>query len=138
MSLPEALKAFHASLKGRKGPFLPADEPERAVLGYVVGDELIQWPIFGEPLRPDKQEVSPEELVEFGQTEGVRLCDDPVRLRLGFVQYRPDLGTAIIKYSRLTALKQESRELLDRVEAIRSRFLAENEAWMSERILFFS
>ena len=114
---------------------LPADDPERGMRGYVAfktnadGEELseiLEWPLFQGPLTTDKVEVRPEELAEFLSGSGpLALCDDPRRLRVGFVRYRPEEGLALVRQTRMRLLKEADDSTRAAVMGVRDRLMAE-------------
>lgn len=74
---------------------------------FEVEDELIEWPIFDKPLVPDDQTVGLAEIAAFLQEhETVVLCDDVMKLLVGFVVYQPDEGTSVVRRIQMAQLKK--------------------------------
>jgi hypothetical protein len=120
---------------------LSLDDPERATRGFLafrrLGDDeeeqFLEWPLFNQPLIPDKREVTPIELADFIEgSSPVHLCDDPKRLRMGFVKYEPDEGRAVVRQSRITALK-EHLEVGRKILEFRSPLLRTYNQFCEER-----
>jgi len=137
---------------------LPADDPCRAVLGYVAfrlvhegqpvpfeaphpegceeEEVIIEWPLYGKPLVPEDQLVEPSELVDFvGDGTSVFLCDDPRQRLLGFVRYEPDSGKAVIRRTRLTQFKRDTPSIRESILAVRNTLLPQSEAARQSRQL---
>lgn len=113
---------------------LPADDPERGMRGFLAfsmdddGQELseiLEWPLFQGPLTTDKAEVEPEELALFLSSGPVALCDDPRRLRLGFVRYEPEEGRAVVRQTRLRLVKGADDSTRAAIMGVRDRLMAQ-------------
>ncbi len=115
---------------------LPADDPERGMRGFLaffMGDdgedlsEILEWPLFQEPLTPDKAEVEPEELALFlaSGPGPLALCDDPRRLCIGFVRYEPEEGRSIVRQSRIRLIKAADDSTRAAIMGVRERLMAE-------------
>lgn len=122
-------------LAARGYAIFPADDPERGMRGVVAalevegGEELVEtleWPLFQGPLVTDKKEVLPEELAEFiaSGSGPLDLCDDPRRLRVGFVRYHPQEGLAVVRQTRMVLFKAADDNTRAVVMGIRDRLLA--------------
>jgi hypothetical protein len=126
------LKARQLAVEGHT--LIPADDPERGMRGFVAfqihdgeeQSEILEWPLFGEPLTPEKQDVSAEELAEFlsNGPGTLALCDDPRRLRIGFVRYEPDRGRAVVRQARLTLVKGADDATRAAILGTRDRLMA--------------
>ena len=138
MTRDEALE--RARTLAREGhTLLPADDPERGMLGYIAyhmvdgeeQSELISWPMFDGPLEPEKAAVTPEEMVAFLDAGPVRICDDIPRRLVGFVRYDLERGVAIIRQMDAVKLKGAEAALRDAIRAVRDDLLSK---WDSQRL----
>ena len=100
------------------------DDPQRAVLGYVVFERdaqdpenpvehIFEWPIFDRPLVPEVSFVPAKSMIGFAREEGEFLaaCDSAERRWLGFVSYRQAAeGKSVVRYTRLPDIQALSEE----------------------------
>lgn len=97
--------------------WLPCDDPLRGLkglVGFAEGEEdvIVEWPLFGRPLEPTVQESTPEQLLAFIETTpGALRYDDPVRLRLGALDYQAEQGVTLARITSLVALRAAPPEV---------------------------
>jgi hypothetical protein len=117
---------------------LPADDPERALRGFVVfryvsrhtgipvteeamrteeamaqdiveETQVFQYNLFGKPLYHDHAVVTAEELIAAMKADPTYyIADNPMARLLGFVWYKVDEGVSRVRRTTLTAFKSSS------------------------------
>lgn len=127
-------------LRAKGWTVLPSDDLARGMRGYLVirdaVEEILEWPMFDQPLVPDVQIVNPLELKDFlAESPEALLCDDLERLLLGFVRYDPSEGKAIVRQTRLTSLRSSASEVKASILSVRDALFVKAESDRKERLL---
>jgi hypothetical protein len=122
---------------------LPCDVPEEGAQGYYAfrvvdgkeEEQVLQWHLFGLPLKPDDAVVEAPELLDFLLNSAeVQPCDDPRKRLIGFVRYEPEQGRAVIRRTSLTRLKAMPQGDRERLMATRAVMLSAQREAQEQRI----